>query len=258
MILAIDVGNTNTVFGIFRRKKLIAYWRVSTTTVRTEDECWLVLKLSLEQKSIRSEEISGVVISSVVPTVTTILEMMTMKYYRLAPVIVSAAIDIGLKIRYDTPEAVGADRLCNAVAAYKKYGGPCIVVDIGTATTYDVISRRGEYLGGAIAPGIETASTELHRRTALLPKIQLRFPQNVIGMNTVTSMQSGVFYGALDALEGMIARIQKVIGRKAPVIATGGFSRLIVKKSKIIDHLEPNLVLEGAALIYERVKGTSR
>lgn len=258
MILAIDVGNTDTVFGVFRRKKLIAYWRVSTTAVRTEDECWLIFKLSLEQKSIKTEEVRGVVISSVVPSVTTILEMITIKYYRLTPVIVSAAIDIGLKIRHPTRKAVGADRLCNAVAAYRKYGGPCIVVDLGTATTYDVVSKRGEYLGGAIAPGIETASAELHRRAAMLPKIQLRFPQNVIGTNTVTSMQSGVLYGSLDAMEGMIARMRKVVGRQATVIATGGFARLIVKKSKIIDHLEPNLVLEGAALIYERVTGTSR
>lgn len=257
MILAIDVGNTDTVFAISRRKKLIANWRVSTAKVKTEDECWLTLELFFKQKTIRKEEIRGVVISSVVPNVTTILEMMTIKYYRLTPVIVSADLDIGLKIRYDTPKAIGADRLCNAVAAYKKYGGPCIVVDFGTATTFDVVSKRGEYLGGAIAPGIETASGELHRRAALLPKIELRFPENVIGTNTVTSMQSGILYGALDAMEGMITRIRKVIGIKATVIATGGFSKLIVKKSKTFDYVEPTLVLEGAMLIYERVRGTS-
>lgn len=258
MLLAIDVGNTHTVLGIFRQRRLIADWRIASSTIRTEDELWLTLKTFFDQVrpgGMQGREFSGAVISSVVPNLTSIFEMMVTKYLHIAPVVISADLNIDMPIKYDNPKAVGADRLCNAVAAFTKYGGPCIAVDFGTATTYDVVSEKGEYLGGVIAPGVETASIDLQRRTALLPKIDLQLPDQVIGTNTVASMQSGIFFGAVDAMEGMIKRIRNVIGNNATVVATGGFSKLIAGQSKIIDHLEPSLVLEGAMMIYEKVKG---
>lgn len=250
MLLSIDIGNTHTVVGIFDKEKLIAHWRLSSTLSRTEDEFWLIMKLLGEQINILTKEIDGVVISSVVPNLTHIFKTMAEKYIHVKPIIVSAELKLSIKIKYDDPKAVGADRLCNAVAAYKKYGGPAIIIDFGTATTYDVVSKRGEYLGGVIAPGIETAGAELHRRAARLPKIELNIPTNVIGKNTVESMQSGILYGAIDSMEGMIKRIKKTTGIKTKVITTGGYSKLLCQKSKLVDRYEPWLVLEGAMMIY--------
>jgi len=258
MLLAIDIGNTHTVLGVFQNEKLVADWRMTSSTVRTEDELWMMMKMFFEHSRMDERDISGAVISSVVPNLTRIFEITLLKYVQCSPIIVSASLDIGMRINYDDPNAVGADRLCNAIAAYEKYGGPCIVVDFGTATTFDVVSKKGEYLGGVIAPGVETSSMDLQRRTALLPKIDLQFPKNIIGTNTVASMQSGILYGAVDAMEGIIKRIKKKTGKNTRVIATGGFSRLIAAKSKAIDHLEPSLVLEGARLIYERVRKKHR
>lgn len=258
MLLAIDVGNTHTVLGIFRRYELAADWRIASATVRTEDEVWLVVKLFLEHASIRPRDIKGVVISSVVPELTTAFEMMTKKHLHLSPLTVSAELSTGMPIRYENPKAVGADRICNSVAAFEKYGGPCIIVDFGTATTYDVVSKKGEYLGGVIAPGVETAAAELHRRAAMLPKVELHFPKTVVGTNTVSAMQTGILLGAVDAMEGMIRRIKKEIGGKAVVVATGGFSSLMSQHTKAIDYLEPALVLGGARMIYERVRRRKR
>jgi type III pantothenate kinase len=258
MLLAIDVGNTHTVLGIFRRSKPVADWRIASATVRTEDEVWLVVKLFLGHASMRARDIKGVVISSVVPELTTAFEDMAKKHLHLSPLTVSAELDVGMPVRYENPRAVGADRICNAVAAFAKYGGPCIVLDFGTATTYDVISKKGEYLGGVIAPGVETAAAELHRRAAMLPKVKLQFPESVVGTNTVSAMQAGILLGALDAMEGMIRRIKKEIGGRAVVVATGGFSSLIAQHTTAIDHIVPPLVLEGARIIYGRLKGRKR
>lgn len=251
MLLSIDIGNTHTVIGIFNKDKLAAHWRLSSTITRTEDESFLIVKLLCEQINFPLSKIDGLVISSVVPNLTDIFERLAKKYFHVKPVIISAALKLGIKVKYADPMAVGADRLCNAVAAYQKYGGPAIVVDFGTATTYDVISPRGDYLGGVISPGIETAGGELHRRAARLPKIELHFPVNVIGKNTVESMQSGIMFGALDAMEGMIKRIENKLGRKAHILATGGYSKFVCQKSAFKIHCEPWLVLEGARLIYE-------
>jgi type III pantothenate kinase len=251
MLLSIDIGNTHTVVGVFDKDKLVAHWRLSSTLSRTEDEFWLIVKLLCEQINISTKVIDGVVISSVVPNLTDIFKTLAEKYIHVKPVIVSAKLKLGIRIKYDDPKAVGADRLCNAVAAFKKYGGPAIVIDFGTATTYDVISKRGEYLGGVIAPGIETAGAELHRRAARLPKIELHVPKNVIGTNTVESMQSGIIYGAIDSMEGMVKRIKKVTGTKTTVILTGGYSKAVGEYSKLVDECEPWLVLEGAMIIYK-------
>jgi len=254
MILAIDIGNTHTVLGIFKNRTLVAESRIPTSTIRTDDELWITLKPALDSASAGRGSITGSVISSVVPNVTPLFEMMVSKYLSLHSLIISATLDTGMPVKYEDPKAVGADRICNAVAAFAKYGGPCIAVDFGTATTFDVVSKKGEYLGGVIAPGVETSAIDLQRRAALLPKVELQFPDKVIGTNTTASMQSGILYGAVDAMEGMIRRLKATLGDPATVVATGGFSKLIASKSKLIDHVEPTLVLEGAVMIYERLK----
>ncbi|MCI0708514.1 MAG: type III pantothenate kinase [Ignavibacteriae bacterium] len=259
MLLAIDIGNTHTVFGVYRGTNLMVDWRATSVHQRTEDEVGSQILLFMEGKGIEPKDISGVAISSVVPNLTDVFIAMSKKYFGQAPVVISSALDLGIKIHYDDPSAVGADRLCNAVAGYAKYGGPLVIIDFGTATTYDVVAKNGDYLGGVISPGVETSAADLHRRAAKLPKVELRFPKKIIGTDTVESMQAGILYGALDAMEGMVMRLQEELtkreGKKAKVIATGGFSEFIKQHSKTIEAWEPSLVLDGARMIYERVVG---
>ncbi|HEY5614442.1 MAG TPA: type III pantothenate kinase [Bacteroidota bacterium] len=256
MLLAIDIGNTHTVFGVYRRTKLLVDWRATSIHQRTEDEVGSQILLFMEGKGIKPKGITGLAISSVVPYLTDIFASMSKKYFRMKPLIISSALDLGIKIHYDDPSSVGADRLCNAIAGYAKYKGPLLIIDFGTATTYDVVAKNGDYLGGVISPGVETSAADLHRRAAKLPKVELRFPKKTIGTDTVESMQSGILYGALDAMEGMVERIQKEMkkreGRTARVIATGGFSEFVTRHSKLVDAREPSLVLDGVRLIYER------
>jgi type III pantothenate kinase len=262
MLLAIDIGNTHTVFGIYKKAKLIADWRVTSMLQRTEDEVGTQVRLFIEEAEIPLKEIEGVGISSVVPNLTDIFAMMAKKYFKVSPLIISSALDLGISIQYDDPNSVGADRICNAVAGFAAFGGPLIIIDFGTATTYDVVSSKGDYLGGVIAPGIETSAVDLHRRAAKLPKVELRFPKTVVGKDTVSSMQAGILYGAIDALEGMVGRIQTVLkkreGKKGIVVATGGFSRLMASQSPTINECVPSLVLDGVRLIYERVNTKPR
>ncbi len=253
MLLALDIGNTHTVLGFFRRAKLVADFRITSSTVRTEDELWHLVQYFHERLKSTHGAIDGVVIASVVPRLTGLYAAMVEKYLRLSPLLITSSLDLGMAIHYTDPAQVGADRVCNAIAAYRKFGGPAIVIDFGTATTYDVISKKGEYLGGVIAPGLETSAAELHRRTAKLPQIELQFPDEVIGKDTTTSMQSGVLYGAVDAADAMVRRIKRIAGKHAIVIATGGFARVIAGMSHEIKYIEPTLVLEGARLVYERV-----
>lgn len=255
MLLAIDIGNTHIVLGLFHRAKLLWNGRLASSTQRTEDELWTDIYFYIAQNEKAGGKIDGVVIASVVPPLTDIARMMVQKYLNLTPVIITSSLDVGIPIQYDDPSRIGADRICNAVAAYKKFGGPAIVIDFGTATTYDVISKSGEYVGGVIAIGLETSAAELHRRTAQLPRIDLHVPDAVVGKNTIAAMQSGILYGAVDAAEGMIRRIRRVIGKHAIVIATGGHATTIAALSTEIRYVEPTLVLEGARLIHERVKG---
>ncbi len=254
MLLAIDVGNTHTVLGIYDGARLVAEYRVSSATARTEDEFGLIVKLFCENAGIATSAVDGIGISSVVPNLTDVVVKMSEKYFQIKPLVISAALDFGIRVLYDDPASVGADRLCNAVAGFTKYGGPLIIIDFGTATTYDVVSRNGEYLGGVIAPGIETAAANLHRQAAKLPKVELKFPEKVVGTDTVASMQSGILYGSVDAMEGMIRRIKDVVGQEAKVIVTGGYSKLIKEHSQSIDYWEPSLVLDGMRMIYERVR----
>lgn len=255
MLLAIDIGNTHTVIGVFDGARLIADWRVASSGPRTADETWLTIKNFCVGADISPTLLTGVGISSVVPHLTEIFETIARKYVNVEPVVVDGSLELGITVHYKNPSAVGADRLCNAVAGYKKYGGPLIVIDCGTATTFDVVAKNGDFLGGVIALGLESTAAELHRRAAKLPKIELHFPDKIIGTDTVSSMQAGVMFGTVDAVEGIVKRIQTELGLKAKVIATGGLSSIVAKQTKVIEACEPSLVLDGVRLIYERVKG---
>ncbi len=256
MLLAIDIGNTHTVIGVFEGGTLVAEWRMTSSPDRTSDETWLSVRDSCAEVGIALSDIAGVGISSVVPDLTKTFEGIARKYIKTEPVTVSATLDLGIKIHYADPNTLGADRICNAIAGYKKHSGPLIVIDLGTATTYDVVAKNGDFLGGVITLGLESTAAELHRRAAKLPRIELQFPENIIGRDTVSAMQTGVMFGAVDAMEGMIRRIKGELGTNATVVATGGLSALIGGRTKVIDHFEPSLVLEGVRLICERVKGT--
>jgi len=257
MFLAIDIGNTHTVFGVYTKQKLIGSWRLTSMLQRTEDEIGTQLQALLTGARISSKKIIGVGIASVVPNLTESYASMVRKYFHREAVLVSTTLDLGITIRYENPQSVGADRICNAIAGFEKYGGPLIIIDFGTATTYDVVASNGDYLGGVIAPGIETSAVDLHRRAAKLPKVELHLPQSVVGADTVSSMQSGILWGAVDGAIGMVERIQQELvqrgSKKAIVIATGGFSEFIAQQARVIQHTEPSLVLDGIRLIYERV-----
>jgi type III pantothenate kinase len=255
MLLAIDIGNTHTVLGVFAGDRLIADWRISSSANRTADETWLTIKSLCDQANIRTESIHQVGISSVVPDLTGVYETIASKYLHCNPLNVTSELGLGVSIRYKDPSAVGADRLCNAVAGFHKYGGPLIIIDFGTATTFDVVSERGDYLGGVICLGLESSASELHRRAARLPKIDLVFPSTVIGQDTVSSMQAGVMIGTVETVEGIVRRIRKELGTPARVIATGGLSAVVAQHTAMIEACEPALVLEGIRLIISRVLG---
>ena len=254
MILVIDMGNTNIVLGVFKEKKLVRSWRISTNKDKTADEYGIQIRVLFQYSNIKYEDIEAIVVSSVVPPVMPAMEGMAVKYFGIKPLIVGPGVKTGMPIRYDNPKEVGADRIVNAIAAYDLYGGPLIIVDFGTATTFDVISKEGEYLGGAIAPGIGISTEALYTRAAKLPRIELCKPKTVIGKNTVTSMQSGIIYGFVGQTDGIITRIEKEIGEKVNVVATGGLAELISEESNHIDRVNPNLTLEGLRIIYERNK----
>jgi type III pantothenate kinase len=248
MLLVIDIGNTHTVLALFKKERIISKRRVITSLIASEKKCKQILH-SLK----KSQPLTGAVLSSVVPRQTKLFARTLQKHLHLKPLIVSGASDIGIMIRYKNPSTVGADRLCNAVAAYRIYGGPAIVIDFGTATTFDVVSRTGEFLGGVIAPGIGTAANALHRKTAQLPKVELIFPKKIIATSTVEAMQAGIMFGGLEATEGIIRKIKKQLGTDAKVIATGGLAEIIVPQSTLIQSIEPDLVLRGAWLIYQYI-----
>ncbi|HVN47430.1 MAG TPA: type III pantothenate kinase [Bacteroidota bacterium] len=256
MFLAIDIGNTHTVLGVYQKSKLISHWRIASSSTVTEKELAALNQTFFVKEKIDMKSIDGVGISSVVPELTETYSAMSKHLFHRTPMIVSSELDLGIHLQYDHPAALGADRICDAIAGYKKYGGPLIIIDFGTATTYDVVGTKGDFLGGVIAPGIATAASALHQRTAKLPNVELQVPPAVLGTNTTNSIQSGILFGALDAAAGMIARLQKEIQKherkNAAVIATGGFSEFMAEHSSIIRYVEPFLVLDGIRLITER------
>ena len=255
MLLAIDIGNTHTSFGLYKQASLLGHWRVTSIISRTEDEIAVQVGFFCEHVGIKMSDISAVGISSVVPNLTIAAERMAEKYIgKGSLIVIGSHCDIGMPILYDDPRSVGADRICNAIAGYKKYGGPLIIIDFGTASTFDVISKKGEYLGGVISPGLETSAADLHRRAARLPKIELEFPLKVIGTNTVDSMKSGIMFSAVESIDGIVGRIRDELGEKAKVIATGGYASIIASRTPVIEHVEPTLVLDGIRIIHSICK----
>jgi type III pantothenate kinase len=252
MLLTIDVGNSNTVLGVFRGEELTANWRLTTEHAQTVDEYGVLTRSLLSLANIDQKAITGVMISSVVPPVNWTLAEMARVYLGKKALFVEPGVKTGMAVLVDNPMEVGADRIVNGVAAFHKYGGPCIVVDFGTAITFDVISAKCEYLGGVIAPGIGIISEALFTRTARLPRVEVKDPGKVIGTNTVTHMQAGLYYGAVDMTDGMLARIKAEMGCEAVVVATGGQARLVAKGSKQIKHIDEFLTLTGLRLIWEK------
>jgi len=256
VLLAVNVGNTNTVLGVFRGAELEHQWRTSTETERTADELAVLFGGLLEQADLSfSNQITGVVISSVVPTSTGALRDMVERYFNFPPVIVEPGTKTGMPILTDNPRELGADRVVNALAAFNRYGGPCIVVDFGTATTYDAVSEKGEFLGGAIAPGLQTKNASLSRETARLPQVELQAPRTAIGKNTVDAIQSALIFGTAAEADGMIERMRKEFGGDATVVATGGLAPLIIPHCQFVDEHDPWLTLEGLRLVFERNAG---
>lgn len=260
MLLAIDIGNTHTVIGVYEKEKLKEYFRIASNHALTADECGILIRQLFQEL----DKIKEVTICSVVPALTSIYEEMSKKLLKVDPVVVSSDLPLGMKILYEDPKAVGADRIANAVAAYEIYGGPAIVVDFGTATTFDVISENGEYLGGAIAPGIETSSLNLFKKAAQLFKVSLEKPKKTIGKNTEESLRSGIIFGTVGQIEEIVERIKRELSenfqsqKKPKVIATGGLANLIAKESKTIEEINPTLTLEGLKRIYFKVKKSSK
>ncbi len=249
MIFALDVGNTHTVAGVFQGYELMADWRISTDRRKTEDEYGLMFLSMLERAGFKAKDTEGGIIASVVPPLTPVFEKTLSKYLGISALVVGPGTKTGMNIRYENPKEVGPDRIANAVAAYSKYGGPVIVVDFGTATTFDVISQEGDYLGGAIAPGILTSTDALFEKASRLPRIELIRPQQAIGRNTVQSMQSGIVFGFAGQTDSLVRRICREIGQDAHVVATGGLARLVAQESETIDTVDPFLTLEGLYIV---------
>jgi type III pantothenate kinase len=252
MLLAVDVGNTNVVLGIYHGAELRVSWRISTNRQQTGDEYGVILKNLFSQVGVCASDLSGIIISSVVPPLMFSLEEMALRYFNLQPLVVGPGIKTGINILLENPREVGADRIVNAVAGFELYGGPLIIVDFGTATTFDAISARGDYLGGAIAPGVNISTEALFQRAAKLPRVELVRPPRVIGRDTITSMQSGIVFGFAGQVDGIVTRMSREFPVKPKVIATGGLAQLIASESNTLELINPLLTLEGLRLIYER------
>jgi type III pantothenate kinase len=257
-ILVIDAGNTNTVLGLYQGASLRALWRLATSRERTADEYGVVIHNLFALEKLSASDISGIMIASVVPPMNFVLAEMARKYFKMEAQFLGPGTRTGMAILVDTPQEVGADRIADAVAAFEKYGGPCIVMDFGTAITFDCVSQKGEYLGGVIMPGIGISSEALFERTAKLPRVEFREPDRVIGTNTITNIQSGLFYGAVDAVDGMLGRLSAVLGKRTKVIATGGQAPMIAGASKYKPTIDSSLTLDGLRIIYHRNQSGSR
>jgi len=255
MLLALDIGNTTVGIGFFKDETLVKDWRVRSDREKTSDEYSIILLSLLGQAGLSPADISQVIISSVVPPLTPIFQSLSQSLFGVRPVVVGPGLKTGMPILYENPLEVGADRIVAAVAAFDKFGGPCIVVDFGTATTFDAVSAKGEYLGGAIAPGILISAEALASRTAKLPRIEIVPPRKAIGRTTVASMQAGIYFGYVGLVNNIIAEVRKELGPEAKVVATGGFAAEIAPAIPAIDSVEPQLVLQGLRILFHRSQG---
>jgi type III pantothenate kinase len=252
VILVVDVGNTNIVLGLYQERMLTHHWRLSTNRSSTVDEYGVLISNLFQLAGVRAEQMKGVILSCVVPPLMNTLEQLFVKYVGIEALVVGPGIKTGLNIRYENPKEVGADRIVNAVAGIEQYGTPLVVVDFGTATTFDYIDASGAYLGGAIVPGIGISTEALYQKAAKLPRIELTKPKTVIGRNTVTAMQAGIIFGYAGQVDGIVRRICKEFNVQPRVIATGGLAELIAGETETIEKVDPLLTLEGLRIVYER------
>lgn len=254
MLLTIDVGNTNIVIGVFRGQALVHTWRLTTIRERTSDELGILITNLCSRHEIRNGDISGIIVASVVPPLTGTLLTMVSEYFGRVPLLFEPAVNGGMPILIDNPNEVGADRVANGIAAYAIYGKglPIVVVDFGTATTFDAVSAKGDYLGGIICPGPNVSAEALFQRAAKLPRIDVRKPARVIGTNTIAAMQSGLFWGYVDMVEGLLRRMKTELGGGATVLATGGLATVVAPETALIEHVDADLTLHGLRLVWER------